>query len=297
MAERSFKKAFKAQDEYKDPYLQNKTKKFFDKGFAVSGIYKIENKINHKVYIGQSKNIRVRFYTHIYNCFTLNKNHPLYCAIRKYGINKFTFTIIKKTYDLDLWEVFFIKLYNSANSEYGYNILTGREFPEYLINSVMKKREYTFKKRGYIYSPEMLRYMSDSRKGNKNVFYGKHHNEETLKINREAHSKKVICVETGKLYNSILDAAKENNLNSTYIGRCCNGIAFTCGGYHWKFYGKENIICKQPKKHKYYYSKCFDPIKKEIVFYYVLHNRLRRNKDLYKNIQIGNCIIKGENNA
>ena len=145
MGKRSFKKAFKAQDEYEDLYLQNKSKKFFDKSFAISGIYKIENKINHKIYIGQSKNIRVRFYTHIYNCFTLNKKHPLYCAIRKYGINNFTFSIIKKTYDLDLWEVFFTNLYNSADSKYGYNILTGREHPEYLTKEIMTKRKNTYK--------------------------------------------------------------------------------------------------------------------------------------------------------
>ncbi len=277
-----------------EAYIFSKCRKTFNSSFAISGIYKIENKINHKVYIGQSKNIKHRFHSHIYKCFILNYNHPLYCSIRKYGIQNFTFTIIKKTFDLDLWEVFFIKLYNSADSEYGYNILTGREYPEYLTKGIMTKRKNTYKKRGYIYDAEMLKYLSDIRKGEKNGFYGKHHTEDTLKINREAHSKKVVCIETGKLYNSILDAAKENNLNSTYIGRCCNGIAFTCGGYHWKFYGKDNIVCKQPKKHKYYYSKCFDPIKKEIVFYYVLHNRLRRNKDLYKNIQIGNCIIKGE---
>ena len=138
-------------------------------------VNKIENKINHKVYIGQSKNIKHRFHSHIYKCFILNYNHPLYCSIRKYGIQNFTFTIIKKTFDLDLWEVFFTKLYNSADSEYGYNILTGREFPEYLTKEIMTKRKNTYKKRGYIYDAEMLKYLSDIRKGEKNSFYGKHH--------------------------------------------------------------------------------------------------------------------------
>lgn len=30
------------------------------------GIYKIENNINHKIYIGQSKNIEKRWKSHIY---------------------------------------------------------------------------------------------------------------------------------------------------------------------------------------------------------------------------------------
>ncbi|MBQ3642435.1 GIY-YIG nuclease family protein [bacterium] len=277
-----------------EAYIFSKCRKTFNSSFAISGIYKIENKINHKVYIGQSKNIKHRFHSHIYKCFILNYNHPLYCSIRKYGIQNFTFTIIKKTFDLDLWEVFFTKLYNSADSEYGYNILTGREHPEYLTKEIMTKRKNTYKKRGYIYDAEMLKYLSDIRKGEKNGFYGKHHTEDTLKINREAHSKKVVCIETGVVYQSIKEASNKMNLNKTCIGLCCNGKSITCGGYHWRFYEKEFIPCEKHQKMKRYYYKCFDPIQQEIVFYYVLANRLRRHKELYKNIQIGSCVIEGD---
>lgn len=278
-----------------EDYIFLKSGKVFNSSFAIPGIYKIENKINHKIYIGQSKNIKYRFHSHFYKCFVLNYNHPLYCSIRKYGIQNFTFTIIKKTYDLDLWEVFFIKLYQSANSEYGYNILTGREFPDYLIREIMAKRKNTLKKRGYIYDAEMLKYLSDLRKGEKNGFYGKHHTNEAIEKNRKAHCKKIVCIETGKTYNSILEAAKECNVNSTCISLCCKGSSVTAGGYHWKYYGKEYIQCNKPKKMKCYYNKCLDPIQNEVVFYYVLHNRIRRHKELYKNIKIGNCVIKGVN--
>ena len=46
---------------------------------------------------------------------------------------------------------------------------------------------------------------------------------------------------------------------------------------------------------KCYYNKCFDPIQKDVVYYYILMNRLRRHRDLYKDIKIGNCVIKGDN--
>ena len=50
-------------------------------------------------------------------------------------------------------------------------------------------------------------------------------------------SRKVICVETKKVYNSIVDAAKDINFsNPPSISKCCNGKQVTAGGYHWKYY-------------------------------------------------------------
>ena len=52
-------------------------------------IYKIENKINHKVYIGQSKNPYERFKQH---CYRKSKYKSLiYDAIQKYGKENFSF--------------------------------------------------------------------------------------------------------------------------------------------------------------------------------------------------------------
>lgn len=50
-------------------------------------------------------------------------------------------------------------------------------------------------------------------------------------------SKKVICVETGVVYDSIMEAARENDLKSySPIGECCNGKKETAKGLHWRFY-------------------------------------------------------------
>ena len=51
---------------------------------------------------------------------------------------------------------------------------------------------------------------------------------------RPKYSKKVICIETSKIYNSIKEANKENN--TTKVGEVCNGHRKKAGGYHWKFY-------------------------------------------------------------
>lgn len=60
---------------------------------AICGIYKITNKINNKSYIGQSKDICVRWKQHIKHskdCFYTN---AIYLAIRKYGLENFDFSI------------------------------------------------------------------------------------------------------------------------------------------------------------------------------------------------------------
>ena len=73
----------------------------------ISGIYKIENLINHKVYIGQSKDINKRWSRHRTN----EHNIHLRRAFEKYGIENFSFEILIETYDLDYWEIFLIQIY------------------------------------------------------------------------------------------------------------------------------------------------------------------------------------------
>ena len=54
------------------------------------GIYKIQNLINGKIYIGQSVHIKARFNAHKSEARNGN-TRPLYNAIRKYGVENFSF--------------------------------------------------------------------------------------------------------------------------------------------------------------------------------------------------------------
>lgn len=77
---------------------------------------------NGKIYIGKAKNFEVRKRGHKYN----KSNTKMGRAIRKYGVESITWTILFETNDMNLLnkkEIDFIKLYNSI--ENGYNISTG----------------------------------------------------------------------------------------------------------------------------------------------------------------------------
>lgn len=90
-----------------------------------SGIYKIENLVNGKVYIGSSINIRTRITGHLSDLRT-NKhcNKYLQYSFDKYGIESFSVEILIdcKEEDLIYYEEFFMNKYDSLNKEKGYNL-------------------------------------------------------------------------------------------------------------------------------------------------------------------------------
>lgn len=46
---------------------------------------------------------------------------------------------------------------------------------------------------------------------------------------------KVICIETGIAYDSILEAKRCTGINNTDIAEVCKGIRKTAGGFHWRY--------------------------------------------------------------
>lgn len=63
-----------------------------------SGIYKIENLLNKHCYIGQSKDIYNRYHKHHkydYKIEGKTYNFQLYQAMRKYGLENFSITVLE----------------------------------------------------------------------------------------------------------------------------------------------------------------------------------------------------------
>lgn len=92
----------------------------------ISGIYKITNKVNGKVYIGQSNDIKSRW-NHEHGGKSTS-NVQLKEDINNFGLESFSYEIIAEENNQqkkDELEKFYIKKLNSTNPELGYNISEG----------------------------------------------------------------------------------------------------------------------------------------------------------------------------
>lgn len=96
------------------------------------GIYLIRNKVNNKVYIGQSKNVERRWKEHKSR---LDNEHfecgsIFHKALKKYGVENFSFEIIEEcdAEVLNEREIYWISVFNSNNPQFGYNLTKGGYF-------------------------------------------------------------------------------------------------------------------------------------------------------------------------
>lgn len=95
-------------------------------------IYLITNTINGKAYIGKTESsIEQRFKEHICDSQKERcKNRPLYRAMNKYGVDKFTIALIEETENPEQREEYWIQYYNSYHS--GYNATRGGDGKKYI---------------------------------------------------------------------------------------------------------------------------------------------------------------------
>lgn len=92
-------------------------------------IYKVTNKINNKVYIGQTtRTIAERYEEHL-NHARNHINRHLYDAINHYGAENFTIEAVEECVDslLNIRECHWIAYYKSNDRSFGYNMTTGGE--------------------------------------------------------------------------------------------------------------------------------------------------------------------------
>lgn len=118
---------------------------------AVIGIYKIQNKLNSKCYIGQSINIHKRWIAHktaSFNPKSHNYNSHFYRAIRKYGLDAFDFSVLEEcdAAELNRKEQQYIEQYNAYFD--GYNETfggdsSGARLPKEHIIGIIRDLENT----------------------------------------------------------------------------------------------------------------------------------------------------------
>jgi len=91
-------------------------------------LYKITDNLNNKVYIGQSNKETERWRQHKYLARQDEPIQYIQRAIKKYGVENFTYEVIAMCLtqeDADWTETELIKQYDSQNKEFGYNIAPG----------------------------------------------------------------------------------------------------------------------------------------------------------------------------
>lgn len=120
------------------------------------GIYKIENKINHKVYIGQSQNIERRWSNHVSSAGKMK--YKMSQALGEFGVENFSFEVIEECPIelLDEREIYWIKYYNSMVPN-GYNMIEGGNSPRGEANPNVKYSTeliYEIRKRVFIDNEE-----------------------------------------------------------------------------------------------------------------------------------------------
>lgn len=219
-------------------------------------IYIHINKINNKVYIGQTCQKPQKRWD---NGRGYETSPKFYNAILKYGWDNFQHQILFSNLSQEQAnqkQQQLILQYKSTDDNYGYNITSG--------GSNFKHSQETKRKigqanhislQGSKWSQHQRQVMSQMFSGQNNPFYGKHHTEQTKrkisqsrkgkrvgedhpfygkhrsqqelqKISKGRKSKggkQVKCINTGEIFPTMMDAARWCGLkNSSSIGQICN---------------------------------------------------------------------------
>lgn len=185
-------------------------------------IYCFTNLINNKKYIGSTiSQPNIRYNQHIYNAThetSHQYNYPLYQAIRKYGIENFSFEIIEQKdcseFEIRQLEQKYIIQLNTLSPN-GYNQTLNTEHP---INDI-----YSYKK------------MSETKR------------EKSKKVALVDENNNIISI-----YRSIVDCAEALNEDEKKIGACCRGERKTTNNKKFYWLDETNNIIIPEYKRDYY---------------------------------------------
>jgi group I intron endonuclease len=132
-------------------------------------VYKIENKLNNKIYIGITiQGARTRFLHHLYESRS-GSSFPIHRSINKYGKENFTIDTIEvcdSAEQMKEREKFWISFYNTTDRSIGYNRTIGGDGTFGRLHSDETKEKIRRKALGRRASKEIRARMSESHKLN-----------------------------------------------------------------------------------------------------------------------------------
>jgi group I intron endonuclease len=204
------------------------------------GVYQIKNLVNGKFYIGgTTEGFNKRFGRHVRGLRSgKHDNMRLQNDYNKYGIRVFEFSILEIVKNKEDCVSCEQKWMNALKPEYNMcpnaGISTGFKFSE---ESKLKLSEQRIGNKnalgnknclGRKLSEETKQKISNSNKGRKVT------EEQRRKMSENNTAKrKIICITTGEIFSSIMEAAKFYNIQGTNISTCCSK--------RYKFSGKHPI--------------------------------------------------------
>lgn len=207
-------------------------------------IYKIVNKVNNKIYIGQTTaDLKERWKGH---CKSTSNCLYLKNAMNKYGKENFELKLICICFDSDLncYEEEFIKKHNCVVPN-GYNLKYGGEnggkHSEIVKKKISESLKKTFNNPSFIKAkPQLGKPHTDEVKQKiSNSLKGKKITQEHIDKLKNIKSKKVYQYDLNNnlinIFNSCTDAGLKLGVNKTNISRACNGKTKTCCGFILKF--------------------------------------------------------------
>ena len=218
-------------------------------------VYCHTNKINNKKYVGiTGKDVNIRWK----NGKGYSSSTHFNSAIQKYGWDNFNHDILfdglSKQEAEDKERELILSLH-LKDRRYGYNLTDGGEGTN-----------------GYCFTEEQKKKMSEKQKGSNSIFYGKKRTKEFCEIiskarkgmvfsekhkknlslshlnkklpdeqkrkisNSSPKKRKVICLETKQVFDSITKVSSFYNKDARHIGECCSGKRMTWNNLHWAYY-------------------------------------------------------------
>ena len=169
----------------------------------ICGIYMIRNKINEKVYIGQSVDIYNRWSEHICSLRgNYHANNHLQRSWNKYKEHNFDFSILEECneHELDEKEIYWINIYDSYNNRYNQTKGGGGV-------------------RGFKHDEETKQRISESLKGENAPWYGKQRSEETKAKIGQASKERWSNPENHPMYSKHHTEESKEKMSKSHKGK------------------------------------------------------------------------------
>jgi len=231
-------------------------------------VYKIENQVNGKCYVGVTRQKPERRWGAHKSTARTGKGGSIHRAIRKHKLENFKFEIIFIVLDikyLNNMEKLFIRELKGLHPT-GYNLTSGGVGTRARVCSEATKKKIseankgnqgclgreisgeTRKRigdanRGRKRSVEVKRELSKGLLGNQHARGYKHSKETRQKVSDGCTRKrKIVCLETGRIFNSIVGAARYLKevlgylkADKSSLTKCCKGKYKQSYGFTWRY--------------------------------------------------------------